>query len=212
MQYTNGRQGMVSSLQPRSVKSYISPHPDLGFIDPLQSGLETHFCKWRSQRSSSGCGGTRAFPVRSTFVCLKHSAGRLWTLSEWSLTWSAERTETHFWCCTGPLYAPSWTMVALCMAQHQIPIYDNWTAFTTLDWDWHWEHSVPAQYPDCTQRLMKLLWRNVSWSYPCITIWKLVPALTIEHIMPGMNLTEPLEICMPPGQIGEGAWPDLQPL
>ena len=26
-------------------KSYISPHPDLGFIDPLQSGLETHFCQ-----------------------------------------------------------------------------------------------------------------------------------------------------------------------
>ena len=50
-------------------KSYISPHPDLGFIDPLQSGLETHFCQWRSQRSSSGCGGTCAFPLRSTSVC-----------------------------------------------------------------------------------------------------------------------------------------------
>ena len=28
-----------------------------------------------------------------------------------------------------------WTTVALCMPQHRIPIYDNWTAFTTLDWD-----------------------------------------------------------------------------
>ena len=72
-----------------------------------------------------------------------------------------EGTETPFWCCTGPLYAPSFTTVALCMAQHRIPIYDNWTAFTTLDWYWHWERSVPAQSPACTQRLMKLPWRSV---------------------------------------------------
>ena len=70
-------------------------------------------------------------------------------------------------------------------------------AFTTLDWDWHWEHSVPAQSPACTQRPMKPLWRNVGWSYPCITIWKLVPVLTTQHIMPCMNLTEPLDICIP---------------
>ena len=38
---------------------------------------------------------------------LKHSAGRLWTLSDWSLTWSGEGTETPSRCCTGPLYAPS---------------------------------------------------------------------------------------------------------
>ena len=37
------------------------------------------------------------------------------------------------------------------MAQHQTPAYDNWTAFITLDWDWHWEHSAPAQCPACTQ-------------------------------------------------------------
>ena len=49
----------------------------------------------------------------------------------------------------------------LCMAQHQTPIYDNWTASITLDWDWHWERSAPAQCPACTQRPMKLLWRNV---------------------------------------------------
>ena len=33
MQYRNARQGMVSSLQPTSVRSYISLRPDLGFID-----------------------------------------------------------------------------------------------------------------------------------------------------------------------------------
>ena len=49
------------------------------------------------------------------------------------------------------MYAPSWTRVALCMAQHQIPIYDNWTALTTLDWTWYCEISVPAQSPACTQ-------------------------------------------------------------
>ena len=45
---------------------------------------------------------------------------------------------------------------------------------------------------------MELLWRNVGESYPSITIWNLVAALTIQHIMPFMNLSEPLEICMPP--------------
>ena len=35
-------------------------------------------------------------------------------------------SNAHFRCCTGPLYAPSWTTVALCMAQHRMPIYDNW--------------------------------------------------------------------------------------
>ena len=35
-------------------------------------------------------------------------------------------------------------------------------------------------------------------------MWKLVPALTIQHIMPCMNSTEPLEICMLPGQMEEG--------
>ena len=73
------------------------------------------------------------------------------------LTWNGEGTETHSWCCTVPLFVPSLTMVALCMAQHQTPTYDNWTAFITLDWDWHWEHSAPAQCPACTQRPTKLL-------------------------------------------------------
>ena len=60
-----------------------------------------------------------------------------------------------------PLFVPSLTMVALCMARHQTPTYDNWTVLITLDWDWHWEHSAPAQCPACTQRPTKLLWRNV---------------------------------------------------
>ena len=40
-----------------------------------------------------------------------------------------------------------------CLILNQIPIYDNWTAFTTLDFDWHWECSVPAQSPAGTQAL-----------------------------------------------------------
>ena len=35
-----------------------------------------------------------------------------------------------------------------------------------------------------------------------------VPALAIQHIMPCMNSTEPLEIYMLPGKIKEEAWPD----
>ena len=108
-----------------------------------------------------GLWGTRASHLRSTSVCWRHSARRLSTSSEWSLTWNGEGTETHSWCCTVPWFVPSLTMVALCMAQHQTPTYDNWTAFITLDWDWHWEHSAPAQCPACTQRPTKLLWRNV---------------------------------------------------
>ena len=132
----------------------------LQYVDQLW-GLETHFCRWRSPRSSLGCGGTRTSHLRSTSVCSRHSARRLSTSSEWSLTWNGERTETHFWCCTVPLFVQSLTMVALCMAQHQTPTYDNWTAFITLDWDWHWELSAPAQCPAYTQRPTKLLWRNV---------------------------------------------------
>ena len=120
--------------------------------------LITHFCQWRSQRSSWGCGGTHAFPLRSTSVCYRHSAERLWILSQWSLTWSGEGTAAHFWCCTWPLYTPSCNMVAVCLAKHRVPIYDNRTAFTTLDWDWLWKHYVAAQSPVCTQRPMKLLW------------------------------------------------------
>ena len=151
---------MALDLPLSSAKSYISLHPDPRFKDPQTWGLETRLCWWRSQRSSSGCGGTRASPLRNTSVCLRHSAKRLSTSCEWLLTWGGEGTETHFWCCTGPLYAPSWTMVALCMAQHRTLIYGNWTASTTLDKDWHWERSAPAQSPACTQRPTKLLWRN----------------------------------------------------
>ena len=45
-------------------------------------------------------------------------------------------------------------------------------------------------------------------SCPCITMWKFVPALTIQHIMPCMNSTQPLEIYMLPGQMEEEAWRD----
>ena len=159
--YRNGRQGMASGLQPTSAKSYISLHHGLGLRDPRLWGLEPHFCQWRSPQSSLGCGGTRTSHFRSTSVCWRHSARRLSTSSEWSLTWNGEGTETHSWCCTVPLFVPSLTMVALCMVQHQTPTYDKWTAFITLDWDWHWEHSAPAQCPACTQRPAKLLWRNV---------------------------------------------------
>ena len=41
---------------------------------------------------------------------------------------------------------------------------------------------------------------------------KLVTALTVRHIMPCMNSTEPSEIYMLQGQIEEEAWPDPRPL
>ena len=84
--------------------------------------LRAHFCQSISQQSSLGYGGTRTSHSRSTSICYSHSARRLSTSSKWLLIWSGKETETHFWCCTRPFFAPSWTMVALCMAQHQTPI------------------------------------------------------------------------------------------
>ena len=47
------------------------------------------------------------------------------------------RGQRHSWCCIVPLFVPSLTMDALCMAWHLTPTFDNWTAYITLDWDWH---------------------------------------------------------------------------
>ena len=47
----------------------------------------THSCQSRTQQSSSGYGETGAFPLRSTSVCQRHSAGRPVTSSDWWLTW-----------------------------------------------------------------------------------------------------------------------------
>ena len=102
-------------------------------------------------------------------------------------------------------------MDVLCMAQHQVPICDNWTASTMLDWDWHLEHFAPAQSPACTRRPTKFLWRKGGWSCPCITIWRLVPALTTQHIMPYMNLTQPQEICIFLNRMEKVAWLDPRP-
>ena len=155
------RNGFRFAAHKCKVLHFTAPRSQAQRPPPLLWGLETHFCRWRSPRSSLGCGGTRTSHLRSTSVCWRHSARSLSTSSEWSLTWNGEGTGTHSWCCTVPLFVPGLTMVALCMAQHQTPTYDNWTAFITLDWDWHWEHSAPAQCPACSQRPTRLLWRNV---------------------------------------------------
>ena len=116
-----------------SVKSYISLRPGPGFRNPLSSGLVAQFCQWRSQWGSLGCGGTHTFPSRRSSVCQKRNARMLWISPESSHTWSREGTQTHSRCCIGTLLTPNWTMVALCIAQHRIPIYDNRAASTSLD-------------------------------------------------------------------------------
>ena len=123
-----------------------------GVTQKFHKGPMSPFIVW--------CIGDR-IAIEASSLWQGHSARRLSTSSEWSLTWNREGTETHSWCCTVPLFIPSLTMVALSMAHHQTPTYDNWTAFITLDWDWYWEHSAPAQCPACTQRPTRLLWRNV---------------------------------------------------
>ena len=47
----------------------------------------------------------------------------------------------------------------------------------------------------------------------CIAIWKLVPALTIQHIMPCMNSTKPLDLYAPrPNGSGGMTWPPAPPV
>ena len=160
IQYRNGQQGMVSSSQPTNAVTYFTaprsraqrpPAVKIGnTLLPVQESVKFLGLWWDSHLS-----------FKKHISVLKTQCKEALNLVEWLLIWSGEETETHFWCCTGPLFAPSWTMVALCMAQRRTPIYDNWTASITLDWDWHWEHSAPAQCPACTQRPSKLLWRNV---------------------------------------------------
>ena len=67
---------------------------------------------------------------------------------------------------------------------------------------------APAQSPVYTRRPTKLIWRNVGWSCPWITMWKLVPALTTQHTVHYMNLTQPQEICIFLGQMEKEEWPD----
>ena len=127
------RNDFRSAADKCKVMPFTAPRSRAERPPPPLWGYETHFRQWRSPKSSLGCGGTRTSHLSSTPVCWRHSARRLSTSFEWSLTWNGEETETHFWCCTVPLFVPNLTMVALCMAQHQTPTY-NWTAFITLDW------------------------------------------------------------------------------
>ena len=91
--YRNGRQRMVSGLQPTNAKSYISLHPRLGLRDPNCEDWK-HTSASGSPRSSLVCGGTGTSDFRNTSVCWRHSGRRFSTSSEWSLTWNGEGTDT----------------------------------------------------------------------------------------------------------------------
>ena len=156
MQYRNGRQGMVSSLQPRSVKSYISPHPDLGFIDPPAIRIGNTFLPVEESTKFPRLWWDSRLSFKKHISLLKTLQGGSEPYPS-GRSLEVGRGQTLLMLCR-PLYAPTWTTVALCMAQHRIPIYDNWTAFTTLDWDCHWSpgrgsHGPwghPAFHQECT--------------------------------------------------------------
>ena len=207
MPYRNGQQGMGSGLQPINVKLYISLHPDTKSRDPPQSGSVTHSCQLRNQQNSLGCGGIRTSPSKITSVqgCTKDSVQGGSQSHPSGCTLEVGRGQRH----------PADAVPNHCSFQARLWMYCVWHSiqyqFTTT-WQhpqrWHPGHFAPAQSPVCTRRPRKLLWRNVGWSCPWINIWKLVPALTTQHIMHYMNLTQPQEICIFLGQMEKVEWPD----
>ena len=200
MPYRNGQQGMGSGLQPINVKLYISLHSDTKPRDPPPPP-----CHNQDQWHTSASWEINKIPwavvgftplLQRAHQCTKDSAQGGSQSHPSGCALEVGRGQRHCWCCTGPLFFPSLITDVLCMAQHPIPIY------------WHSGHFAPAQSPVCTRRPTKLLWRNVGWSCPWITIWKLVPALTTQRIMHYMSLTQPQEICIFLGQMEKEEWPD----
>ena len=117
MSYRNGQQGMVSYLQPINVKLCFSLHLNTKVRDP-----HNHDRRHSCQQNSLVCGGIRTSSLRSTSVRWRPSARRPSISPYWLHTWSGEGTETHYWCCTEPLFVPSYIMGVLCMAEHPIPV------------------------------------------------------------------------------------------
>ena len=52
------------------------------------------------------------------------------------------------------------------MAQHQVPIYDNWTSSTMLDWDWHFCTSpVSSMHTEANETPLEERWLKLSMHY-----------------------------------------------
>ena len=145
--------------------------------------------------------------------CWRHSARRLSTSSEWSLTWKWGRdrdTLLMLYCAIvrskfdyGRIVygTASNTNLRQLDSIHNSGLRLALGAFCTSP--------VSSLYAEAN----KLLWRNVGWSCPCITMWKLVPTLTIQHIMPCMNSTEPVDLyAARPNGRGGVTWSPAPPI
>ena len=164
-------------------------HPDPKLKDPIWSGLVTHFCQSRNQQNSMDCGNSH-LSFKKHINALKtqyreyndqrgpqsHPNGR--TLEVGRVQSTATPHHCSFQARLRVRCVCRSTKCPTTILQHWIKIELGW-------------RFCPAQSPVCTQKPTKLLWSNIGWSFPCITIGKLVPTPTTRHIMPYMNLTQP---------------------
>ena len=118
MSCRNLRQWMVSSLPQVQSRAF--------HCTPIPGSEVPHWDEWKHTSASGGFHEVLwavvglAPLIQEAHHCAKDTAqGGLSASSEWLLTWSGEETETHFW---RLLYAPSWTMVALCMTFCTSPV------------------------------------------------------------------------------------------
>ena len=180
---------MVSSLQPTNTKSYISLHPDLGLRDPLQSRLATLFCQWRNKSGSLGCGGDSHLSLKKHISVLKTQCKEALKLIRVAahLKWGGDRD-------TLMLYR------AIVRSELDHGCIVCGTASNTDLWQLDSIHNsglrlvlgafcsspVSSLYTEANEASLEERWLTLSMHY----VWKLVPVLTILHIMPCMNLTE----------------------
>ena len=131
------------------------------------------------------------------------------TSSEWLLIWSGEEIETLLMLYQAIVHskldygcivygAASITDLRQLDSIHNSGLRLALGAFCTSP--------VSSLYTEANEAPLEKRWLKLPMHY------FFVPALTIQHIMPCMNSTGPLEIYMLPGQMGEEAWPDPRPL
>ena len=130
MPFRNGRQRMDSGSPPVSTNLYLSPHPDPMFRDPLKICGTLLPVKETTEYLGQWWNSHLSFKEHISVLNIQRKEAQQSSASGFC-TWCWEGTVPR--CSTDLLFAPSWTMVALGIAQRGIPTRDKWTASTTMD-------------------------------------------------------------------------------